>query len=121
MGGMPAHTAHAIQARARGRKTAWYPGPRKGAAAWRIRACLPQRQPDQPQQAAAGRPEPVGEGIHAGVERLQLGGLFVQLALQLGEESALRRACVGIPLGVGANGYNGVQKGVKLCCKRCCR
>lgn len=26
-------------------------------------------------------------------------------------------ACVGIPLGVGANGYNGVQKGVKLCCK----
>lgn len=74
-------------------------------------------QPDQPQQAAAGRPEPVGEGIHAGVERLQLGGLFVQLALQLGEESALRRACVGIPLGVGANGYNGVQKGVKLCCK----
>ena len=75
------------------------------------------RPPDQPQQAAAGRPEPVGEGIHAGVERLQLGGLFVQLALQLGEESALRRACVGIPLGVGANGYNGVQKGVKLCCK----
>ena len=74
-------------------------------------------QPDQPQQAAAGRPEPVGEGIHAGVERLQLGGLFVQLALQLGEESALRRACVGIPLEWGPNGYNGVQKGVKLCCK----
>ncbi|GEM_PF-5021202 len=31
LGGMLAHTAHAIQARARGRKTAWYPGPRKGA------------------------------------------------------------------------------------------
>ena len=25
--------------------------------------------------------------------------------------------CVGIPLGVRANGYNGVHKGVKLCCK----
>ena len=31
LGGMLAHAAHAIQARARGRKTAWYPGPRKGA------------------------------------------------------------------------------------------